>query len=327
MTPLLRCIYAVTPPGRSRMAKAGFSLAELLFAIGILGVGMIMAAGLFAAGLRQNKSSTDDVLGTIICKNAGAILQARVTKLEMDTYLLGSPRMPSTVPGQDIHLIDESLAYLKQVLGPADMFYPTPKYSYNYPPGEWIPQQKPWQESWQDENVPPRPNNSWRDTRAYPITTRGWVAFVRRLGDPNVNDYLFTVVAYDKMDNQHYVTANALEVTFETDEDDITMMTLEDPGAFAGYLREGTVIVLPNGEYAIAEAVDTELGQARLNRTVNDFGSNVVRVWMVYESPLDEYDRPYSGFENSNDWPNSEADDRPSPVIKVMTLRTSLRQP
>ena len=56
----------------------GFTLAELLIAIGILGVGLAMAAALFPAGAKANKDSADDVLGTIVCENGLAIAMRKL---------------------------------------------------------------------------------------------------------------------------------------------------------------------------------------------------------------------------------------------------------
>jgi hypothetical protein len=42
---------------------------ELMMAIGILGIGMVMAASVFPAALKENQLSNDDVIGEMICKN------------------------------------------------------------------------------------------------------------------------------------------------------------------------------------------------------------------------------------------------------------------
>lgn len=57
---------------------SGFTLAELLISIGILGVGLTMSAALFPAGLDANKDSANDLLGTMICQNGLAIAKAKV---------------------------------------------------------------------------------------------------------------------------------------------------------------------------------------------------------------------------------------------------------
>ena len=64
---------------RTRRSASGYSLAELLVAIAILGVGMAMAAQLFPAGLLANEYSGKDLIGTIISRNGIAIAKARLT--------------------------------------------------------------------------------------------------------------------------------------------------------------------------------------------------------------------------------------------------------
>lgn len=54
----------------------GFSLAELVLALGVLAIGMTMAAALFPAALKLNELSTNDSIGTIIAQNGLAISQA-----------------------------------------------------------------------------------------------------------------------------------------------------------------------------------------------------------------------------------------------------------
>ncbi|MBT3201058.1 MAG: prepilin-type N-terminal cleavage/methylation domain-containing protein, partial [Phycisphaerales bacterium] len=50
-------------------AGRGFTLAEILVALGIMAIGMAMVAAIFPAALAFNKSSTNDTRGMIICEN------------------------------------------------------------------------------------------------------------------------------------------------------------------------------------------------------------------------------------------------------------------
>ena len=52
-----------------RSSRRGFSLAELMIAIGILAVGMSILASLFPAAIAMNRRTAKDVLGSIICEN------------------------------------------------------------------------------------------------------------------------------------------------------------------------------------------------------------------------------------------------------------------
>jgi len=53
---------------RPRHNSAGFTLAELVVAIAILGVGMTMAAALFPAAVKQLEYAMRDITGTVICQ-------------------------------------------------------------------------------------------------------------------------------------------------------------------------------------------------------------------------------------------------------------------
>lgn len=64
---------------RSGNLRRGFSLVEVLIAIGILGVGLGMVMLIFPAAVMENRSSTNNVIGTIMCENALAIAKTRLT--------------------------------------------------------------------------------------------------------------------------------------------------------------------------------------------------------------------------------------------------------
>lgn len=58
--------------------RAGFSMAELLIAIGILGIGLTLASALFPAAIMQNTASFEDTVGDMICHNALATAKAKI---------------------------------------------------------------------------------------------------------------------------------------------------------------------------------------------------------------------------------------------------------
>jgi prepilin-type N-terminal cleavage/methylation domain-containing protein len=58
--------------------RGAFTLAEMMIAIVIFGIGLTMVAGLFPAALKLNKSSTDDVVGTLMGRNALALAETRI---------------------------------------------------------------------------------------------------------------------------------------------------------------------------------------------------------------------------------------------------------
>ncbi|MGC9454195.1 MAG: type IV pilus modification PilV family protein [Phycisphaerae bacterium] len=67
----------------SARSRAGLTLAEVLIAVVIFGIGLTMVAGIFPAALKLNKSSTDDVIGTLIGQNALALAQVRLSHQAM----------------------------------------------------------------------------------------------------------------------------------------------------------------------------------------------------------------------------------------------------
>lgn len=70
-----------------RNHQHGFSLIELLIAIFILGIGIISIAALFPAGIAQQQKSTDDLIGSIVARNALTIIRSKV---EQEDF--GDPR-------------------------------------------------------------------------------------------------------------------------------------------------------------------------------------------------------------------------------------------
>ncbi len=61
---------------KAERPQPGFSLAELMIAIGILGIGMTMAATLFPAAIKLNEMSTKETIGTAITENGLAMAKA-----------------------------------------------------------------------------------------------------------------------------------------------------------------------------------------------------------------------------------------------------------
>jgi len=67
---------------RLRRPGKGFTLAEILIALGILAIGMSMVAAIFPAAMEFNRRSTNSTLGTIICEN-GLVLSEMALTVEV----------------------------------------------------------------------------------------------------------------------------------------------------------------------------------------------------------------------------------------------------
>ena len=86
------------------VGSGGFTLAELLIAIGILGVGLTMSAALFPAGLKANKGTADDLKGTIVCKNGLAIARRvlRQSDIPTDGSMVDRTNVIKTACSEDV---------------------------------------------------------------------------------------------------------------------------------------------------------------------------------------------------------------------------------
>lgn len=94
-----------------RMSRRAFSLVELLFAVFILGIGLIGISALFPAGIAQQRQASDDIMGPIVADSAIALLRARLTPQQFGTLeafgqqqfvttnIGGSLAVPPTVEG------------------------------------------------------------------------------------------------------------------------------------------------------------------------------------------------------------------------------------
>jgi hypothetical protein len=64
----------------ARRPNGGFSLAELLLAIFILGIGVISVAAIFPAGITLQRQATDDSLGPTVAHSALSLLRSRLSQ-------------------------------------------------------------------------------------------------------------------------------------------------------------------------------------------------------------------------------------------------------
>ena len=68
--------------------KRGFTLAEILIALGILAIGMSMVAAIFPAAMVLNRQSQNSTLGTIICENGLVMTEMVLTADLVDSEKL-----------------------------------------------------------------------------------------------------------------------------------------------------------------------------------------------------------------------------------------------
>jgi len=59
-----------------RQARSGFSLTEVLMAVGVLGVGMTMVASVFPVAVDQSRQSREDTMAALSARSVAAIMRA-----------------------------------------------------------------------------------------------------------------------------------------------------------------------------------------------------------------------------------------------------------
>lgn len=64
----------------------GFTLVELIIAILVLGMGLVMLAAVFPAGIAQQQFANDDVFGRVVADHAIAVVRSKVTQEDFGTY-------------------------------------------------------------------------------------------------------------------------------------------------------------------------------------------------------------------------------------------------
>ncbi len=75
-----------TLPRRFLRHRRGFSLAEMLLAIFILGIGVISVAAIFPAGISLQRQSNDDTIGPMVADSAMALLRSRLSQEDFGSF-------------------------------------------------------------------------------------------------------------------------------------------------------------------------------------------------------------------------------------------------
>ncbi|NLF32348.1 MAG: prepilin-type N-terminal cleavage/methylation domain-containing protein [Planctomycetes bacterium] len=166
-----------------QLRNAGFTLIEIMLALGVLGVGMVMIAAIFPAAAYQTREADKTTHAILICDNARTILQLKAMHENGDF---------GTAMGE----VDwRANGNVNELLGVRSAFVPVP---FGDDPGS--------------DPAIIHPDDGWYPSGPYLDEfngRQGWVALVRQYtGKPsspvNNNDYQFIVVAYRKFEGMDY---------------------------------------------------------------------------------------------------------------------------
>ena len=95
---------------RARRA-GGFTLAEVMLALGILGFALPMVAAALLAGVLETQESFDNTMSTMLEENALAVLRCRVTHSDLMSSIWGPGAMASFQKLPDGLIHDDDLVY------------------------------------------------------------------------------------------------------------------------------------------------------------------------------------------------------------------------
>ena len=156
----------------ARRSRRGFSLTEILMAVGILGIGLTMVASIFPVAVDQTRRGTDATMAALCARSMAALLRAKRTELivgqtgtsgvrgyfanalktniadfdrpaEFGTMDLATP--PATNPGiKDPDAIATGIPQNMRIYNPNLFLYEAGKRYYTETPTSWVdPQGKP----------------------------------------------------------------------------------------------------------------------------------------------------------------------------------------
>ena len=141
----------------------GFSLIELMIAIGILAIGAAMVASAFPVAMLENKESIEHTMGAVVAENALAICRNRLRHSLLDR------KVPTQV---------DQFTDVTNYMTLSEVSYPMPRPKGQHPE-DWV-------------------SVSGRD---YPSARYGWMVGARQLiGEKQapINDYELSIVVYEK---------------------------------------------------------------------------------------------------------------------------------
>ena len=90
--------FTLRPSSRQRRRRRGFSFAEVMFAVIVLGIGFIMVAAIFPVAIQQTRLTVDESTAAAVARQATAVLEQLAAGSEKGTTA-GEPLFPSTETG------------------------------------------------------------------------------------------------------------------------------------------------------------------------------------------------------------------------------------
>jgi len=215
---------------QQRGKATGFSLIEILIAIGILGVCLPMAAALFATAVKENEGSYENSMGSIICDNGLAVVKMKVpySSADLTTFApittLGND---ATYPIATVWSASANYAVNTLVQGADGKYYVATQPSG---PGNGGP------------NGPPN-TSFWAQT-----APKGFIA-IRRALTAGDNDYQIIIVSHAMDDASHTCAWDQITGT----------MSLDIPTGYSRFTpTDGKT--LQKGAFVVLETPATNIG-------------------------------------------------------------------
>ncbi|MBN1553930.1 MAG: prepilin-type N-terminal cleavage/methylation domain-containing protein [Phycisphaerae bacterium] len=239
------------PRGRAGRGqfRTGFTLMEVLIAIGILAVGGAMAAALFPAAIKESQNANSSVIGRLICENGLSNSKIVLEHSGTPPFVTAELRKPTTA------------------IGMRDLAYPVPR------------QEKP------NTGFDPADYPDWSETAAGVVPKSPFGNLV--LGKQAIvgeNDYQLAIIAYKRTAADKSGVDNGLpelySVTFNSDagsvEFEVTGANNKD------FLRLGSPLIhAETGRFATIMSINDTKGTLDKPIAISDItGKNG---WVVYD--------------------------------------------
>lgn len=242
--------------GTPVVLRTGFTLLELLIAIGILAVGGAMAAALFPAAIKENQRANSSVIGRIICENG--LCNVKIA-------LVHDAVTPS-YPFSSTELVESATA-----VGLRNLAYPTPR--QEQPTAPFTAADYP---DWKDLGSSVNP-------RVVPQTLFGNLLLGKQ-AISGANDYQLVLIAYRRRAADDSNVDNGIpalrQVTFSSDAGSysFTVSGTND----ADYLRLGSPLIhAETGRFATIVSRNGSAGTLDKPIAITDISSK--SGWVVYD--------------------------------------------